>query len=104
MSKFVNDMSLQKQLICTQDVVDAINFGQEKANQNSMITLKIFLVIILIFYFYFQNIKKGKKPIKTIAVSLNEIERKLLAEMAPIKPVVILNVESFYNYRTLRNL
>lgn len=34
-SKFVKDMSLIKQLTCSKDVVDAINFGQKKANENS---------------------------------------------------------------------
>lgn len=36
-SKFVKDMSMKKQLKSAEDVVDAINFGQEKANENSMI-------------------------------------------------------------------
>ena len=38
-SKFVKDMSMKKQLKTTQDVVDAINIGQEKSNQNCMIKI-----------------------------------------------------------------
>ncbi len=35
---------MQKQLVSSQDVVDAINLGQEKANQNS---INIFLYYLI---------------------------------------------------------
>lgn len=33
-SEFVKAESLKKRLVCTQDVVDAINIGQARANEN----------------------------------------------------------------------
>lgn len=60
LSKFINDASMQKRLICTDDIKKAIEKGQLLANQNKK----------------FMNGKRIKNPISMILKLLTLFDKK----------------------------